>query len=436
MPSPAPSLLERVGLHRPELRAWAMYDWANSAFWLTVLQTLPIYFATVVSAGVPVAVSTARYAWATSAALALVALLSPVLGAMADYSAAKKRMLGLFLAIGVPPTAALFFVGPGQWKLCLWLYAAGNIGVAGTLVFYDALLPHVARREELDRVSTSGFALGYLGSGLLFTLNVAWIVWPGRFGIASEAAAMRLSLLSAAVWWLVFSLPLLTRVREPARRLEPGERSDGVAFVVGLRRLLATFRALREHRQAFLFLLAFLIYNDGVNTIIRMAALYGHEIGVATDVLIASILLAQFVGVPCSLLFGRLATRIGARRAIFLALAVYLVITAVAYRAHTAGHFLLLAILVGTVQGGIQALSRSLFATLVPRHRSAEFFGFFGVFEKFSGVFGPTLFATVVAATGHGRSAVLAVGAFFVIGGALLSRVDVAAGQRAAAEQT
>jgi MFS transporter, UMF1 family len=412
-----------------------MYDWANSAFWLTVLQILPIYFVTVASAGVSEPLSLARYGWTTSAAMALVALLAPVLGAIADYSATKKRMLALFLALGVPATAALFFVGQGQWKLCLLLYALGNVGVAGSMVFYDALLPHVARPDELDRVSTSGFALGYLGSGLLLILNLAWIRWPAAFGIANEAAAIRLSLLSAAVWWLVFSMPLLMRVREPDRRLEPGESFDLPRLGVALRRIVATFRALRSHRNAFLFLLAFLIYNDGVNTIIRMAALYGHEIGLATDVLIGSILVAQFVGVPCSLLFGRLAGRIGARAAIFCALAVYLVITVVGYRARTASHFLLLAILVGMVQGGIQALSRSLFATLVPRHRSAEFFGFFGVFEKFGGVFGPALFATFVAATGHGRSAVLAVGLFFVIGGALLARVDVVAGQRAAREQ-
>lgn len=428
-----PPLLERYGLHRPELRAWALYDWANSAFVTTVIAAVfPVYFAGVAAAGLPRAAATFRFGIATTIALAVVAALAPVLGAVADYAAAKKRLLLAFQTLGVSATAAMVFVREGDWLLALALFVLGNIGVYGAFTFYDSLLPHIASPEELDRVSTAGYAIGYLGGGVLLAVNLAWIQMPERFGLADAAAGARLSFLSVAVWWTVFALPLFLRVPEPRPRQLPGEVPGRNPVAVGFGRLRATLGELGRHRQALLMLTAFLIYNDGIATIIRMATIFGTEIGIAPGDLVAALLLVQAVGIPCAFLFGRLAARVGARAALFLALAVYVGISVLGYFITTAAHFYALALLVGTVQGGSQALSRSLFARLVPRHRSSEFFGFFGVFEKFAGIFGPLVFTAAVALFGSSRNAILSVIVFFVAGGALLSRVDVAQGERAA----
>ena len=427
-------LLERLGLHRPELRAWAMYDWANSAFWATVVLIFPIYFIKVASADEPVAVATTRYATATTIAMTIIALISPVLGAIADFAGIKKKMLGAFLAMGVAATAAMYFIGPGEWPLAAVLFILGNIGVSGSQAFYDSLLPHVARDEEVDRVSSAGYALGYLGSGILMAVNLLMIQKPHLFGIADAPSAMRLSFVSVAVWWLVFSIPLFRTVPEPPRRLEADESARQNPLAVGFTRLIETLRELRRYRQAFLLLLAFLVYNDGINTIIRMASAYGTELGLSQGALIGSLLIVQFVGIPFAFLFGILAGKIGAKRGILLALGVYVVISVAAYYMKTALHYFLLCMTVGMVMGGAQALSRSLFSTMIPRHKSSEFFGFFGVFDKFAGIFGPALFGAVIAVTGSGRKAIVTLVVFFVLGAAILLFVDVEDGQRVARE--
>jgi len=428
----ASPLLDRLGLSRPELRAWVMYDWANSAFWATVIQIFPVYFISVAAADLPPAVASARYAWATAAAMLIVAFMAPVLGAIADYAGAKKKMLAGFLAVGVPATAAMYFVDRGEWVFAVVVYMLGNIGVAGSLVFYESLLPHIAREEEVHRVSASGYALGYLGSGLLMALNLLWIQKPEWFGIPDRESATRLSLLSAAAWWLVFSFPLFRWVSEPPPARTPGDAPRLNLVRVGFSRLGGTFHELRRYRQALLLLVAFLIYNDGIGTIIRMAAPYGTEIGIPPGALIGAILLVQFVGIPFAFLFGLIADRIGAKRAIFISLFTYLGITVVGYYMKTTLHFFILALMVGMVQGGAQAISRSLFASMIPRHKSAEFFAFYGVFDKFAGILGPMVFATVIEATGSSRNAILALIAFFVVGGALLAMVDVDEGRRMA----
>jgi UMF1 family MFS transporter len=428
-------MLERYGLHRPELRAWVMYDWANSAFMTTVVAAVfPIYFASVAATGMPPATATFRFGIATTAALAVVAAMAPVLGAIADYAAAKKRFLFVFQTLGVTATAGLCLVHEGDWILALVLFALGNIGVYGAFTFYDSLLPHIAATDEVDRVSTAGYAIGYLGGGLLLAINLAWIQIPERFGLPDAAAGARLSFLSVAVWWLVFALPLFLRVPEPQRQLLAGEAPALNPVVVGFSRLRRTFGELGRYRQALLMLTAFLIYNDGIATIIRMATIFGTEIGIQPGHLVAALLLVQFVGIPCSFLFGRLAGWIGTRTAIFVALAAYAAISTLGYFISTAVHFYALALLVGTVQGGSQALSRSLFARLVPRHKSSEFFGFFGVFEKVAGIFGPLVFAGAVALFGSSRHAILSVIVFFVAGAAVLSQVDVDDGERVARE--
>jgi UMF1 family MFS transporter len=424
-------MLARFGLNRPELRAWAWYDWANSAFMTTVVAAVfPIYYARVAAADLDPSTATFRFGIATTIALALVAVTSPVLGALADTAGRKKPLLAVFTAIGVLGTAGLALVGRGDWPLALAFFMLGNIGMYGALTFYDALLPHIAAPAELDRVSSAGYALGYLGGGVLLAVNLLWIQKPDWFGLPDAGVATRLAFLSVAIWWVVFAIPLFRRVPEPP--VDPAAASDGASIVAAARRLFQTLRDLRRYREAFTMLVAFMLYNDGIGTMIRMATLYGTQVGIDQGSLIAALLMVQFIGVPAAFAFGAIAARVGAKRAIVGSLVMYTAISVLAFRMSTAREFFLLAACVGLVQGGSQALSRSIFASLVPRDRTAEFFGFFAVFEKFAGIFGPLLFSLAVWVTGSNRAAILSVILFFVAGGLLLVRVDVEAGRRAA----
>jgi UMF1 family MFS transporter len=333
----------------------------------------------------------------------------------------------------------MFFIKEGSWVLALGLFVVANFAANGSFVFYDALLPHLASDAEMDRVSTAGYALGYIGGGLLLALNLAWIMHPDWFGLPSgpnlsdsdKTLPTRLAFLSVAIWWAVFSIPLFRRVPEPPVRLESDEVKGESPIKAAFVRLGETFRELKKFRNAFLMLLAFLIYNDGIGTIIRMATIYGAGIGLKESDMITAVLLTQFIGVPFAFLFGMLAGKIGAKKSIFLALVVYTGISIIGYFMKTAAHFLALAVLVGMVQGGSQALSRSLFASLIPRHKAGEFFGFFAVVEKFAGIIGPLVFG-LVAVGGSSRNAILSVIAFFAIGAAILAFVNVQEGQRLA----
>ena len=436
-----PSLMHRLGLHRPELRAWAMYDWAASAVQTTIMVAVfPIYFIRVAGANVDERVANQHLATANAISVGIVALLSPVLGAIADYSGRKKQLLAVFLIIGVLSTAGMFYIREGDLRMAEILYVLSMSSVAGTYVFYESLLPHIASETEMDRVSTAGYAIGYTGGGVLLALNLAWIQRPEWFGLPSgpgltpDEATLpaRLAFLSVAVWWLLFSIPLFRGVREPARLLEADETPRGSVVRHAFVRLGETFHELRGYRHAFLMLLAFLFYNDGISTIQKMAAAYATELGIAQSAVITAILIVQFLGIPFSFMFGMLAGRIGAKRAIFLGLAVYTGISILGYGMTTAAHFYLLAALVGMVQGGTQALSRSLFASMIPRHKSGEFFGFFSVFNKFAGIFGPLLLASVIGTTGSSRNGILSIIAFFALGGVLLSFVNVRIGETAA----
>jgi MFS transporter, UMF1 family len=427
------SLLERLGLGRPDLRAWAMYDWANSAFQTTIIAAVfPIYYQKVAAAGQPEALAMSRFAWATTLAILIVAIIAPLLGAIADYTAIKKKLLAVFVAIGAVATAAMYWIQQGDWLFALTLFVIGNVGVAASIVFYESLLPHLVGEGELDRVSSAGYAIGYLGGGALLAINLLMIQKPSLFGIPDAGIATRLALASVAVWWVVFSIPLFRRVAEPPARIERDERAGGNAFLVGAKRLGETFHELRRYRNAFVFLLAFLLYNDGIQTMIRMATLYGTGIGLPESAMITALLMTQFIGVPCAFMFGALAGRIGAMRSVYLGLGVYVLITILGYFMTSAVHFFALALLVGMVQGGTQALSRSLFASMIPRHKSSEFFAFFSVFERYAGVLGPAIFAFVIERSGSGRSAILAVALFFIIGAIILTFVNVDDGRRAA----
>lgn len=425
------SLLEWVGLNRPDLRAWALYDLGNSAFQTTVIAAIfPIYFRRVAAADLPEAVAMSRFAWATAIAILIVAIIAPVLGAIADRAAVKKKMLACFAALGISSAFGMFWITQGEWLFALTLFVIGNIGIAGSIVFYESLLPHLVSPAELDRVSAAGYAIGYLGGGILLAINLLFIQQPQWFGLADAGMGARASLASVGLWWLVFTIPLLIGVPEPPSLASPADQRMSVRQ--GIRGLRQTFRELRKYRQAVLFLIAFLVYNDGIQTMIRVASIYGESIGLDAGAMIAALLMTQFVGVPAAFGFGALASRIGPKRGILLGLGVYTVISALGYYMTTSTHFFLLAILVGLVQGGTQALSRSLFASMIPRQKSSEFFSFFGVFERYAGVLGPAVFAMVVSYSGTGRHAILALLFFFLAGAGLLLPVDVSEGRRAA----
>lgn len=424
------AFLQRVGLSRPELRAWAMYDWANSAFWTTVIVAVfPPFFSDYAAAGLAPLEATRRFAWATTIAVTIVAVIGPILGAVADYRAIKKKMLAVFALIGATATLLMAGIDRGDWMYAALVFIIANIGVGASIVFYDSLLPHIAAPDEIDRVSTAGFAIGFIGGGLLLIVNLAWILSPATFGLSDTVAAIKLSFISVGVWWLLFSIPLLRRVPEPAALLEADETGRENALRIAFVRVWETFHELRGYRDAFLMLLAFLLYNDGIQTIIRMAAIYGAEVGIDRNAQIAAFVVVQFVGVPCSFLFGAAAGRIGPKTALFVALLVYTGISVLGYFMTTTWQFFALAFLVGTVQGGSQALSRSLFARMIPKHKSSEYFGFFSVFEKFAGIAGPAIFASSISIFGSSRAAVLSVILFFLAGALVLTRVNVAKGE-------
>ncbi len=440
MPStPRPPLLERLALHRTELRAWAMYDWGNSAFFTTVVSAVfPVYLFKVADASLTGEETTAALMWANAGALGFTALMAPFLGAIADMGGLRKRFLAVFLAIGVTATAGLFFVEPGKHELGLWLFALANVGAFGTMVFYDALLPHIASDGELDQLSTSAYALGYLGGGLLLAAQLLVISNPGWLGVAEDSTLLvRLVLLSVAVWWVLFSIPLFRCVTEPVVKDRPrATAAVRAAFV----QLTATVKELKLYRHAMVLLIAYLVYADGIGTVFRLAAVYSKEIGFDDKVIITALLLTQFLGVPAAFAFGRLAAKTGTKRAILGALVVYMLACLLGSQMRTEVHLFTLAGMIALVQGGTQALSRSLFASMIPKKRSAEFFAVFAIFEKVGGLFGPIAFIQLQRAfsdpgvPGQGsRYAVACVAIVFVIGFLLLTRVDVDAGREAVA---
>jgi UMF1 family MFS transporter len=497
-------------LHRRAIRAWVMYDWANSAFVTTIgAAVLPVFYSAVAAKGAltPVQAS-GNWGYTNTIGMLIVALAAPALGAIADYSGSRKRFLGTFAAVGILAASLLVLVSTGDWLLASAFYIVGEIGFSGSLIFYDSLLPHVAGPDEMDMVSARGYALGYLGGGLLLAINILWIQMPdlfgitalgARFGVSGAEMASRLSFLSVGIWWAVFSIPLFRHVKEPPQARLEAERAESPVSG-GFSRLIRTFRELRLSRQLLVFIVAFWIYNDGIGTIIKMATIYGAEIGIGQVDLIGALLLTQFVGIPFSLLFGRLprkddphqafflsmvlynavtipligmaAPRLGitsgpvavalvlvsqligflfsrlvgqrafaglargmnTKNAILLALAVYALVAIWGYFMHTAVEFWLLAVMVGLVQGGSQALSRSLFGNMMPKAQTAEFFGFYDMSSKFAGLLGPLVFAVVGQLAGSSRLSIISLIVFFIVGAVILSRVNEEEGIRAARE--
>ena len=408
-----PSYLAR----RPQL-AWALYDWANSAFATTVLAGFfPAFFRQFWSLGADPTEATLRLGLANGVAGFVMAVLAPLLGAMADRGGYRKRFLISWSLLGIGATFALYFVAQGQWALAAALFTLATLGFNGGIVFYDALLVDVAKPAEYDRVSSYGYALGYLGGGLLFAVNVLMVSKPAWFGLANAAAAVRWSFISVAVWWLVFMLPLAFYVTEQPGL--PGGGGQG-SLRASLAELRQTLRHVLGYRNMLIFLAAYWLYIDGVNTIVKMAVDYGMALGFDTQMLLAALLLTQFVAFPAALLFGRIGERLGARGGVLIGIAVYAGVTAWAYFLHTVVQFFAMAVVIGLVQGGVQSLSRSFFGRLVPEGKSAEFFGFFNMVGKFGTVLGPLLVGLVAYLTGSSRASILSLVLLFAAGGVLL----------------
>jgi len=406
---------------KKSITSWALYDWANSAYATTVMAGFfPLFFKTYYSAEADVTVSTAQLGFANSLSSLVIVLLAPLLGAMADAGSLRKRFLFLFAFLGITMSAALCLVGEGEWQFAVFVYVLANVGFMGSNTFYDGLLASVSDAKNVDFVSGLGFALGYLGGGILFALNVWMVQDIAFFGFADKAEAIKASFISVALWWGIFSLPLLLFVHE-----HQGQKTQTQTLLLqGYFRLKHTASKIRQLKGLMLFLIAYWLYIDGVDTIIRMAVDYGMALGFDTDSLILSLLLVQFIGFPATLLFAKLAQKWDTKKAIFLAIAVYLFIILWASRMDRVEEFYMLAVMIALVQGGIQALSRSYYSKMIPPQYAAEFFGFYNFLGKFAAILGPLLVAVVALFSSNSRIAIASVGIFFVLGAILLFFVD------------
>jgi UMF1 family MFS transporter len=430
---------------------WALYDWANSAFATTVMAGFfPIFFKQYWSFGADVNVSTAQLGFGNSIASLIVALMAPILGAIADKGSAKKKFLIFFAYLGVLMTAALFMVQKGQWVWAIFIYMMGIIGFSGANVFYDSLLPGIVGEEKIDYVSGLGFSMGYLGGGLLFLINILMTKMPQTFGLPDATAAVRYSFLSVALWWGLFTLFTIFWV--PEKKVPSVEKSAQSITAAGFRQFAGTFKKIRHLNVVFLFLLAYWFYIDGVDTIIRMAVDYGLSLGFKSSDLIVALLIVQFVGFPAALIFGKLGELWSVRKSIFLAIAIYMGVTIWGTMMSRPMEFYVLAVVIGLVQGGIQALSRSYYSRLIPKNKAAEYYGFYNMLGKFAVILGPVLMGLVglivkrvlmppspteeqIIAVGQlaSRWGMASILLLFIIGGVLFYFVDEEKGKQQAA---
>ena len=413
-------------------KAWCLYDWANSSFVTTIIAAvLPVFFVGVVCGSGSVTInlpgisfssnSQSLWGYAMSLAALLVAIGAPVFGAAADAGGKRKLFLGIMTATGVIASALLFFSGPGLVGYTLTIVILGQIGFAGANVFYNSLLVYVTPPERRSIISARGFAMGYLGGGLLLALNLLMIKQPGFFGIPEGPMAVRLSFITVALWWAGFSIPLFKRVpEEPASSKTDFRKS----FHKGIKSLSTTLKSIRQHRQAFRFLLSFLLYNDGIQTIIMMATVFGKaELGLESGHLIAALLLTQLIGVPGSILYGRFAAKTGSKKALLIGIACYIAVVLYAWKMTEAWQFWVLAGAVGLLQGGVQAISRSYYSLLIPQEKASEYFGFFSISSRFASILGPLMFAVIADITGSTRNSIISISVFFIAGGVILLTV-------------
>lgn len=416
-------------MNKKTVRAWIWYDWANSAFATTMIAAvMPIFFSDVAANTLSKTTATAYWGYTESLALVLLVLLSPILGSIADRAGRKKQFLRFFTYVGIAASLLMATIGEGEWIWAVVLIIIGTLAFACSNIFYDAFLPEIAEEKDRDMVSSRGYALGYIGGGVLLALQLILIQKPEWFGLTSLSAT-QIAFASVGVWWFLFSLPLFRHVKET-----PKKQTDSILQLSknSIRQVIQTIKQLPKYPELLRFLVAFWFFNDGINTIIKMATIYGREIGIGTSDLIFALLITQFIGLPFTLLFGKFAGWFGSKRTLIITIIIYLFIVVLGYSISTALHFYVLAVLVGVVQGGSQALSRSIYSQLVPAGRNAEFFGFYGLSGKFSAIFGPFVFGLAGQLTGSSRYGILSLVIFFIVGIILLLGLDLEKGKQEA----
>jgi len=420
---------------RKQVMSWAMYDWANSAFATTVMAGFfPVFFKEFWSVGVDVNQSTLMLGLTNSAASVLVVIAAPILGAIADQGSCKKRFLICFACLGVLMTSALYFLGEGQWIAACFFFGLGIIGFSGANIFNDSLLPSVAEEDNIDFVSGLGYALGYLGGGILFVINVLMTQKPVWFGLENAVAGVRFSFLTVGLWWGLFTIPLMVWVKEEKNAAKFSES----IILSSFHKVGSTFRKIRKLRMTFLFLVAYWLYIDGVDTIIRMAVDFGMSIGFASTDLILALLITQFVGFPSAMFFGKLGEKWDVKNSIFIGILVYIFVTGYGMLMTQKYEFFVLAGIIGLVQGGVQALSRSFYSRLIPPKQEAEFYGFYNMLGKFAAIIGPVLMGVVgiivrsmgLSANVASRSGIGSIVILFIVGAMLLYKVDEIQGKR------
>ena len=399
--------------------SWALYDWANSAFATTVMAGFfPLFFKSYWASNLSDAESTFAIGSVNSLVGLLIAFSAPVLGALADAGDSKRKFLFSFAFLGIIATGYLFFIPESSWKLAVVFYGIGVIGFSGGNIFYDSLLVTVSKEKERNRVSALGFSLGYLGGGILFLLNVAMFLYPNWFGLENQIEAVLWSFLSVAVWWLIFSLPIYLNVKEPIQNAS--KKQINTVIDDAFENLLNTAKSIKKFKSAVIFLLAYFLYMDGVDTIIRMATSYGSDIGLSATSMIQALLLTQFIGFPATLVFGYYADRFGYKYSLSFAIIVYISVVLFSSQMDTALEFYIVASVIGLVQGGVQAISRSFFSTLIPENKAAEFFGFYNFIGKSSVFLGPFMVSGIALITGSPSYGILSLLILFIPGLILL----------------
>ena len=399
--------------------SWALYDWANSAFATTVMAGFfPIFFKSYWASDLSDAESTFAIGSVNSLVGLLIAFSAPILGAFADAGESKRKFLFSFALLGIITTGYLFLIPDSSWKLAIVFYGLGVIGFSGANVFYDSLLVTVSKEEERNRTSALGFSLGYLGGGILFLINVIMFLYPSWFGLDNQIDAVLWSFMLVALWWFIFSLPIYLNVKEPIQ--SSSSKSINRIVIEAFSSLLNTARSIKEYKSAVIFLLAYFLYMDGVDTIIRMATSYGSDIGLSATSMIQALLLTQFVGFPATLVFGYYADKFGYKYSLSFAIIVYIFVVLFSSQMDTALEFYVVACVVGLVQGGVQAISRSFFSTLIPTNKAAEFFGFYNFIGKSSVFIGPFMVSGIALVSGSPSYGILSLLILFIPGLILL----------------
>lgn len=413
--------------NKKTIYSWIFYDWANSAFATTIMvAVLPVFYKDVIAKNLENHIATSYWGYTTSIAMIIVAILAPILGSVSDKSNLKKHFFCFFLILGVIGTSLLYVVQAGQYVLTSFIFIIASIGFSGANIFYDSFLPLITTHDNIDYISSLGYASGYLGGGLLLAFNLFTIMKPEIFGITTLMAT-RLSFISVAIWWILFSIPAIKFLPSDHKKLRHIKLIKYTKK--GFKELKNTALHIRNYSELVKFLIAFWLYNDGVGTIMRMATIYGREVGIGSTAIIGALLLTQFIGIPFAILFGKIGKKFGPKTGIKIAIVMYTYISIHGFFLDSALDFWILAFLVGTVQGGIQALSRSLYGSMVPLNKTSEFFGFYGISSKFSAIAGPLIFAFVGQVMGAGRYGIFAISLFFVLGFVLISKVDVKKGR-------